>query len=73
MERILSLQCKGFSNFAHKILHFVSKYSAIKYNKWLHFVTVSTLYSGKQKKEFQQLRTLNVQSFVEINKSYLMF
>ena len=52
MEHTLSLYCKGFSNFAHKILHFVSKYSAIKYNKWPHFVTVSTLYSGKQKMNF---------------------
>ena len=32
-----------------------------------HFIQWET------KKEFQQLRTLNVQSFVEINKSYLMF
>ena len=33
-----------------------------------HFIQWKT-----KKKEFQQLGTLNVQSFVEINKSYLMF
>ena len=63
MERILSLHCKGFSNFAHKILHFVSKYSAIKYNKWLHFVTVSTLYSGKQKKRISTIENFKCSKF----------